>query len=113
MGLPVYAQPARPTLVSMSFGAAVSGSKQELPPQWLGPSYYVRSLTGPGSAGWDAIMGRMDVSYGSGSGMADMMMRLVFDFDGVNATNGCMYSAKVFEYVLGPCHPLTAVRRFP
>ena len=95
----------------MSFGAAVSGSQQELPPQWLGPSYYVLPLTGRGGAGWDAIMGRMVVDYPAG--MAEYGNRLVFDFDGVNATNGCMYPEKIFEYVLGPCHPLTAVRRFP
>ena len=96
----------------MSFGAAVSGSQQELPPQWLGPSYYVLPLTGRGGAGWDAIMGRMVVDYVSGVAEYDYT-RLVFDFDGVNATNGCMYTTKLFEYVLGPCHPLTAVRRFP
>ena len=100
-----------PTLVSMSFGTVVSGSQQELPPQWLGPSYYVDSLTGPGGAGWDAIMGRMVVGFPSG--MAEYGYRLVFDFNGVNATNGCMYPEKIFDYVLGPCHPLIAVRRFP
>ena len=107
-----YALNGVPTLASMSFGATVSGSPMELPPRWLGPSYYVRPLTGPGVAGWDPIMGRMDVGYANGLGDYTYT-RLVFDFDGVNATNGCMYLAEFFEYVLGPCHPLTAVRRFP
>ncbi|MFO1302711.1 MAG: hypothetical protein U1F54_03215 [Burkholderiales bacterium] len=101
-----------PTLVSMAFGAVVMGQAPVLPPQWLGPPYYVVPFSGPGAAGWDPIMGRIDVGYADGRGFYSYT-RLVFDFDGVNATNGCMYLAEFFDYVMGPCHPLTAVRRYP
>jgi hypothetical protein len=103
-----YTVGGAPMLVSISFGSVVSGHPQELPPQWLGPSYYVSS--GRASAGWDAIMGRIVVGYPGGVD-EDSYTRLVFDFDGVSATNGCMYSARIFDYALGPCHPLTASRR--
>jgi hypothetical protein len=107
-----YTLNGAPTLVSMSFGTAVAGSRQELPPQWLGPSYHVRPLAGAGFAGWDAIMGRIVVGFSNGV-REYAYTRFVFDFDGLNATNGCMYAAEFFEYALGPCHPLTAVRRYP
>jgi len=98
------------TVKSTAFATAVTGSPQELPPQWIGPSYSVPMVSGPGIAGWDAIMGRMVVDFADGR-TEYSYTRLVFDFDGVNATNGCMYATEWFEYELGPCHPLTAVRR--